>query len=174
MSGNKSVTSNFQSIQYTLATTAMPSAGGTVSGRGSYNTADVITITATPAEGYTITGWSDDATGTSSSISVTMDGNKSVTETERVTVKLPKLFSPDNRGDASTETWRIENADKLDGAVITVYNRQGQKVYSAIGYNTPWRGTSGGSPLPDGGIQLHVVYPDNQKQTGSVTIARVK
>jgi gliding motility-associated-like protein/uncharacterized repeat protein (TIGR02543 family) len=257
MDGSKSVTANFQlkaPDKYTLTTAASPSAGGTVSGAGSYNSGDVVMVKATPATGYIFTGWSGDATGTSTSVSITMDGSKSVTANfqlkapdkytltatalpveggavngagnydagatvtitvtpatgyiftgwsgdivdtspevtlvmssdktvtanfeeqtkEGVTVKPRKLFSPDNRGDASTETWEIENAYLLDGAEIVIYNRQGQKVYASIGYNTPWDGTSGGRPLPDGAYFYTIVYPDHRKQTGSVTIARLK
>jgi uncharacterized repeat protein (TIGR02543 family) len=66
-------------VTYSLSTAAAPVAGGTVSGAGTYNTGTVVTLTATPAAGYTFTGWSGDASGTSTSTSVTMNGNKSVT-----------------------------------------------------------------------------------------------
>jgi pectate lyase len=64
---------------YTLTTAASPTAGGTVSGAGTYNSGTVVTLTATPATGYTFTGWSGDASGTSTSVNVTMSSNKAVT-----------------------------------------------------------------------------------------------
>jgi xyloglucan-specific exo-beta-1,4-glucanase len=91
-----------------------------------------------------------------------------------VVLRIPKLFSPDNRGDMSTEAWNIENAYLLDGCEIVIYNRQGQKVYSSTGYSTPWDGTSNGKPLPDGAYYYIIRHRDNSKQTGSVTIARLK
>jgi len=64
---------------YTLSASTSPSAGGTVSGAGSYTSGSTATITATAASGYTFTGWSGDASGTSATTTVTMNANKSVT-----------------------------------------------------------------------------------------------
>ncbi|HMP20568.1 MAG TPA: InlB B-repeat-containing protein, partial [Ferruginibacter sp.] len=66
-------------VNYTLSTTSVPAAGGTVTGAGTYSSGTSATVTATPAAGYTFTGWSGDASGTNSSTSVTMNSNKSVT-----------------------------------------------------------------------------------------------
>ncbi|SDF03674.1 pectate lyase family protein [Chitinophaga filiformis] len=64
---------------YTLSTATVPTAGGTVTGAGTYDSGAVVTVTATPASGYTFTGWSGAASGTATSVSITMNGNKSVT-----------------------------------------------------------------------------------------------
>ena len=67
---------------YTLTTSASPSAGGSVStnpGGTSFASGTQVTLTATPASGYTFSGWSGDATGTATSVTVTMDSNKTVT-----------------------------------------------------------------------------------------------
>jgi gliding motility-associated-like protein/uncharacterized repeat protein (TIGR02543 family) len=183
MDGSKSVVANFQltaATKYILSATASPVEGGTVSGSGNYDAGTTVTLIVTPATGYIFTGWSGDVVDTSPSVTITMNSDRSVTANfeeqskESVTVKPRKLFSPDNRGEASTEKWTIENAYLLDGAEITIYNRQGQKVYFSIGYSTPWDGTSAGTPLPDGAYFYVIVYPDHRKQTGSVTIARLK
>jgi gliding motility-associated-like protein/uncharacterized repeat protein (TIGR02543 family) len=183
MDGDKSVVANFQENipdKYTLTSNASPVEGGTVSGAGTYDAGTTASLTVTPAPGYIFTGWSGDVVGTSPAVTITMNSDKSVIANfqeqnkESITAKPRKLFSPDNHGDASTETWTIENAYLLDGAEIVVYNRQGEKVYSSIGYNTPWDGTSGGKPLPDGAYFYTIVYPDHRKQAGSVTIARLK
>jgi uncharacterized repeat protein (TIGR02543 family) len=82
MNSNKSVSANFQlsaPTTYTLSTSASPAAGGTVSGAGSYNSGAVVTVTATPAAGYTFVNWSGDASGTNATTTVTMNSNKSVT-----------------------------------------------------------------------------------------------
>jgi gliding motility-associated-like protein/uncharacterized repeat protein (TIGR02543 family) len=184
MTGNKSATANFQAqtttITYTLSATVVPSEGGVVTGKGTYDAGTTVTLIATPASGYIFTGWSGDISDASASVAVTMNSNKSVTanfQAQIVTTteaKPAKLFSPDNRGDMSTETWKIENAYLLNGCEIVIYNRQGQKVYTSIGYTTPWDGTSNGKPLPDGAYFYVIHFPDNTKKTGSVTIARLK
>ena len=182
MDGNKNVTANFQqqpsTTKYTLTITASPSNGGSVSGAGSYDAGTVVTLTATAAAEYTFTGWSGDIAGTDASQTVTVHSDMVVQanfqDIDAVALKIPKLFSPDSHGDMSTEAWNIENAYLLDGCEIVIYNRQGQKVYSSTGYTTPWDGTSNGKPLPDGAYFYVIRHPDNSKQTGSVTIARLR
>jgi pectate lyase len=64
---------------YTLSTTTAPAAGGTITGAGTYTAGTVVTVKATAATGYAFTGWSSNASGTAAAVTVTMDGNKSVT-----------------------------------------------------------------------------------------------
>jgi uncharacterized repeat protein (TIGR02543 family) len=70
------------STSYSLTTNISPSAGGTVSrnpNATTYASGTVVTLTATPGSGYTFTGWSGDVTGSSTSVTVTMNANKTVT-----------------------------------------------------------------------------------------------
>ena len=63
---------------FTLSVT--PGTGGTVStSGGNYDEGTIVTITATPNNGYTFTGWSGNATGTNTSLTVTINGNTSNT-----------------------------------------------------------------------------------------------
>ena len=71
-------TSNPDPVTFMLTTTASPTAGGTITGAGTYNSGTVVTVTATAAAGYTFTGWSGDAAGTAATATVTMNSNKSV------------------------------------------------------------------------------------------------
>lgn len=66
------------STEYTL--TASTSGSGSVSpSGGTYDENTTVTLTATPASGWEFAGWSGDASGTSRTIQVFMDANKSVT-----------------------------------------------------------------------------------------------
>lgn len=69
---------------YTLSVTTNPAAGGTVTNSpsgSSFTPGTIVTMTATAATGYTFSGWSGAVNGTTNPITVTMDGNKSVTAT---------------------------------------------------------------------------------------------
>jgi hypothetical protein len=84
MTGNKSVTANFavKKSKFTLTTSVQPTGGGSISlspSGGTYDSGTVVTVTASPASGYSFSNWSGGATGTSKSVTVTMTGNKSVT-----------------------------------------------------------------------------------------------
>ena len=77
-------TSAFSGVTYMLTTTPSPPAGGSI-GRfpatTSYVSGTVVTLTATPAAGYTFTGWSGDVTGTANPQMITIDANRAVTAT---------------------------------------------------------------------------------------------
>jgi len=65
---------------YTLTTTANPTAGGSIArspNATSYAAGTVVTLTATPASGYTFTSWSNGATTLSTT--VTMNANTTIT-----------------------------------------------------------------------------------------------
>jgi len=84
MNDNKTLTAKFiqqTAPSYTLSTVANP-AVATISRRpdnASYQTGETVTVTAPTTEGYTFTGWSGASTSTASSVTITMDGNKSLT-----------------------------------------------------------------------------------------------
>lgn len=132
--------------QYTLTTTASPVAGGTITGAGTYDSGTVVTLTATAATGYSFTGWSGDATDTSSTITVTMNAAKTVTGNFQATAT------------GGTSTIRIEedatcnydgsissNSGANNGYVINLSNASGKgvtwSVYAAAAgtYSLNWR-----------------------------------
>lgn len=64
---------------YTLTTIVSPSETGSVSPSGSeYESGDQVTLTASPASGYTFDHWSGDASDTSPTIVITMDSDKDI------------------------------------------------------------------------------------------------
>ena len=56
------------------------------------------------------------------------------------------VLTPNSSGLEST--WKIINLDKYPNARVTVYNKNGQEVFSAQGYRNDWRGTYKNSPNP--------------------------
>ncbi len=65
-------------VTYTL--TAIASEGGTVNNTGgTHNANSSVSITATPNTGYEFTSWSGDASGTDNPLTISMNGNKTIT-----------------------------------------------------------------------------------------------
>ncbi len=69
LSGNQTLVANFTAnlVNYTIAVSASPSAGGTVSGGGTFASGSSQTVTATANSGYTFTNWTVNGSVVSSS-----------------------------------------------------------------------------------------------------------
>ena len=80
MDGNKNVTANFSKIKYGL-TISVNGSGTTDPAAGSIDCdpGSIVNVTATPANGWQFDSWSGDVSGTDTTISIRMDGNKDVT-----------------------------------------------------------------------------------------------
>ena len=77
-----SVTNQVTPVSYTLAVNT--SGSGTVTknpNQATYPSGSTVSLTATPAVGFTFTGWSGATTGTANPLTVTMDANKAITAT---------------------------------------------------------------------------------------------
>ena len=80
-STTKSITLNYQPVQnYTIAVSASPSAGGTVSGGGTFAAGSSRTVTATAKTGYSFANWTENGSVASSSASYTftLNGNRTL------------------------------------------------------------------------------------------------
>ena len=80
MDSDKHVIGVFDRIELEPTLTVNISGEGSVSpGSGTYYYGDEVILTATPADGYLFSGWSGDASGTSTEVTIFMDADKSVT-----------------------------------------------------------------------------------------------
>ena len=79
VTGNASYVAVFSLNSYTISVSANPSAGGTVSGGGTYNYGSSCTLTATPATGYSFVRWTKNGSqvSTNPSYSFTVTENAS-------------------------------------------------------------------------------------------------
>ncbi len=108
-------------------------------------------------------------------LTVTAEGG--CTAFDEVFVKLllkpiiPNAFSPN--GDGINETWIIRYIESYPGATVQIFDRYGKSVFFSTGYNNPWNGTLGGTPVPTG-VYYYIVNPKNGLEpiTGSVTVIR--
>ena len=80
VTGNRTLVANFTLNSYNVSATANPTAGGTVSGAGSYNYGASCTLTATASTGYTFTNWTENGTvvSTNAIYSFTVEGNRTL------------------------------------------------------------------------------------------------
>ncbi|HRF26479.1 MAG TPA: gliding motility-associated C-terminal domain-containing protein, partial [Ferruginibacter sp.] len=68
---------------------------------------------------------------------------------------------------------QIDNLTDYTGAVVEVFNRYGQLVFTSTGYGTPWDGTTKGKPLPVATYYYVIQLKNGFKPlSGSVTIIR--
>jgi uncharacterized repeat protein (TIGR02543 family) len=83
--------------QFTLTTDVAPSGAGSVApADGQYSIATHVTVTATPASGYVFDHWSGDASGNTSTITITMNSNKSLTAHFDSSSTVPEVLFSDN------------------------------------------------------------------------------
>ncbi len=85
---------------------------------------------------------------------------------------VPNTFTPN--ADGINDLWEIKNIEQLPGCVVDVFNRYGQKVFTSVGYSTPWDGKAkGGNDVPPG-VYYYTVDPRDKTGvvSGSVTVIR--
>ena len=86
---------------------------------------------------------------------------------------FPTAFTPN--GDNANDTWHVQllNKDKLDQAIIKVYNKRGLLLYQANGFEKDWDATFNGERLPVDTyfytIDIKLPY-GRQTYTGVVTV----
>jgi uncharacterized repeat protein (TIGR02543 family) len=99
--------------RYTLSVGINPPEAGSVSPEGGeYKSYQRVTLTASPASGYTFDHWSGNASGATSGITITMDSDKSVTanfKTITQTYTLTTNISPSGAGSVSPSGGEYES-----------------------------------------------------------------
>jgi len=79
---------------YTLSVSVSPSGAGSVSpSDGHYKEGTQVTLTATPANGYSFDYWGGEASGSSATITITMDSDKTVIAHFSVLDTTPPVIS---------------------------------------------------------------------------------
>ncbi|MFY0651155.1 MAG: gliding motility-associated C-terminal domain-containing protein [Cyclobacteriaceae bacterium] len=112
---------------------------------------------------------------------VELGGNQTIAwSNDACTSFVPELtfynvFSPN--GDFKNDYFEIQGIENFMGSVLTVVNRYGKTVYSAIGYQNDWAGTTGGGSLIASGVyyftvELNEPRAKEQFLRGSFTILR--
>lgn len=107
-------------VTCTLNAGISPSGGGSVSpASGEYEEGTEVTVTATPASGYTFDYWGGDASGSVAATTITMDSDKSVTAhfaiVKATTYSLSASVRPSGGGSVSPAEGEYE-----EGSEVTV------------------------------------------------------
>jgi hypothetical protein len=79
LNSNVTLVANFTPVQYTIAVSASPIAGGTVSSGGTFPAGSSVTLTATANSGYSFVNWTQNGSVVSTSASYTFTLNSNVT-----------------------------------------------------------------------------------------------
>ncbi|WP_188563532.1 T9SS type B sorting domain-containing protein [Hymenobacter frigidus] len=138
-------------------------------------------VTWTPATGLTFFG--NDQLRPSASPTVTTTYTLSagaggcadsdeVTVTVRPPIRIPNAFTPN--GDGRDDTWQIEFIEQFPDNTVTVFNRWGNRIFSADNYSraNEWRGDINGQPAPVGTYYYVVITkgPLGKSYSGSITV----
>ncbi len=86
------------------------------------------------------------------------------------TLNVSKVLSPNN--DGVNDFWTIERIEDFPNAEIVVYNRWGQEVFSAKGYQNNWNGTGVNGALPEATYYYTIKIEDNKFISGFFTLIR--
>lgn len=147
---------------YSLTVTVSPAAGGIVNrspNAASYAPGTVVTLTAVPASGYTFTGWSGAASGTSATATVTMNASLSVTaaftgtSTGGNTLRIDDAASATSGYCGADGSRQSSYAGADGGFYINLSNGAAKgvnykvSVPAAGAYTFKWRYSNGGSSV---------------------------
>ena len=131
--------------KFLLTTTVTPNASGFItknptSTNGYYASNSVVSVTANPNSGYAFVRWSGATNTTSRTISVTMNGNKSLTATftNLPKYKLTTSISPAGAGTVSLYPYAVSNLYNSGSVVTLTANTNGANRFAA------WMGAASG------------------------------
>ncbi len=122
-----------------------------------YNSGDVVVLTATPATGFTFTGWTGDATGSQNPLPVTMNANKNITA--NFTENLPNTFTL-NVTAFNGSVLKDPNLNAYNNGDIVLLTATPNSEYTFTG----WSGDANGSQNP-----LSVTMNENKNITANFT-----
>jgi len=163
------VTYETAAINYTLTTSVQPTGSGTVSltpPGPTYAQGTVVTLQANPSSGYTFSYWSGDVSGTSPTIQITMNSNKTVTANFTPVIRkytLTTYVQPSGSGTIALSPSQ-PTAGYDEGTIVEVV------ATAASGYYFDhWSGdASGNTP------SISVTMNSNKTITANFTLTPVK
>ena len=153
---------------YTLSISVLPQQGGTVTSNppgDNFEEGTQVTLTAVPATGYQFSQWEGDVTGTSATITITMDTNKNINANFSEIAKHTPIAYFTYLIDGSLVTFSDASTDS-NGIITTWYWEFGDNQYS-VAPNPAHEYEKGGHYT----VKLTVTDNDGETDSFSIEIA---
>jgi dienelactone hydrolase len=139
VTSNRTLVANFEEVtatEYTISASANPSAGGSVSGTGTYAEDASCTLTATPNSGYEFINWTESGSevSTNASYTFTVTSNRTLVANFSEIVNVNIAIYADEISvypNPASENINIENLPKEAGK-IQIISINGQVVFETI------------------------------------------
>ena len=116
VTANANYTAYFLQESYMITVEASPAEGGTVTGGGSYHYGDMVTLAATPNQGYVFVSWNDGVTTSSRTVSVTGNASYTAIFSEEGVTTYTIIVKPNDPSLGST----TGGGTYPEGSVITI------------------------------------------------------
>jgi len=94
----------------------------------------------------------------------------SVSAVEDHSVRIMTVITPN--GDGFNDRWEILNLAEIEPCQADIFDRWGQKVFSASPYNNEWDGTYNGKPLSNDTYYYFLRCLDGNLQKGTINIVK--
>ena len=142
--GARTLVANFTLNSYTIAATANPSAGGTVSGAGEYDFGASCTLTATANTGYTFTNWTDNGNvvSTNANYTFTVSGNRTLVANFTLNTYTVTITANPSEGGTVTGAGEFDHGESCtvtatanEGYIFANWTENGSTVSSDAEYN---------------------------------------
>ena len=120
---------------------------------------------ATPEETttYTVDAQVTGGCSTQGTITITVSSDPSALD-------IPNVFSPN--GDGINDLWVIPGIEAFSDCVLSIFDKNGKRVFEKRGYINDWNGTYNGKEVPPGTYYFVLGCPDNEPFTGHLLIGR--
>jgi gliding motility-associated-like protein len=112
---------------------------------------------------YTVTGVVTDGCSGKNSIDISID-------TEPPPLKVTNVFTPN--GDGKNDVWIIPGIEFYQDCTLTLFDKNGSKVFEQKGYKNDWDGNYNGKAAPEGTYYYLLSCSDKKPETGNLLLAR--
>lgn len=127
--------------------------------------ASIANPVATPEETttYTVDAQVTGGCSAQATITITVSSDPSALD-------IPNVFSPN--GDGINDLWVIPGIEAFSDCVLSIFDKNGKRVFEKRGYINDWNGTYNGKEVPPGTYYFVLGCPDNEPFTGHLLIGR--